>query len=443
MLLSEEHRIKACSSRSLFRQIDSYCYCAKNLSNSVNYMIRQIFRIHTKLKEGKVPEEWEAELMEQVNCGIRDYNEGRAKDRTLRHIDETNGFVADAYFLSWYLKKTAEYKAMPYATCSQICIQEKCREWKAFYRAKAAYAKDASSFAGRPCPPGYLDPSKGRGWLVITSQNFRIDENRNVIMPGFLKGIHIRARHDSVRQIRILTAGDGIVIRLIYEKKEAPATETKNVMGIDLGVDNLIAAAWNSDKPPLVLNGRPLKSMNQYYNKRKARLQEEAKSANGLDMTRRMERLTKKRNRKVKDYLHKASRKIVQLAEAANTSLIVIGANRGWKQKVNLGNRTNQNFVAIPYKTLIDMIRYKAALKGIEVKVVEEGYTSGTSYLDGEFPEAASYDRKRRIKRGLFKSNSGTCINADVNAAYQMMKLAGVCNLQIKAGEKVTRIKAA
>ena len=190
---------------------------AKNLSNSVNYMIRQIFRIHTKLKEGKVPEEWEAELMEQVNCGIRDYNEGRAKDRTLRHIDETNGFVADAYFLSWYLKKTAEYKAMPYATCSQICIQEKCREWKAFYRAKAAYAKDASSFAGRPCPPGYLDPSKGRGWLVITSQNFRIDENRNVIMPGFLKGIHIRARHDSVRQIRILTAGDGIVIRLIYE----------------------------------------------------------------------------------------------------------------------------------------------------------------------------------------------------------------------------------
>lgn len=121
MLLSEEHRIKACSSRSLFRQIDSYCYCAKNLSNSVNYMIRQIFRIHTKLKEGKVPEEWEAELMEQVNCGIRDYNEGRAKDRTLRHIDETNGFVADAYFLSWYLKKTAEYKAMPYATKSCVC----------------------------------------------------------------------------------------------------------------------------------------------------------------------------------------------------------------------------------------------------------------------------------------------------------------------------------
>lgn len=79
MLLSEEHRIKACRSRSLFRQIDNYCYCAKNLSNSVNYMIRQLFRIHTKLKEGKVLEEWEAELKEQVNCGIRNYNEGRAK----------------------------------------------------------------------------------------------------------------------------------------------------------------------------------------------------------------------------------------------------------------------------------------------------------------------------------------------------------------------------
>ena len=182
--------------------------------------------------------------------------------------------------------------------------------------------------------------------------------------------------------------------------------------------------------------------MNQYYNKKKARLQEEAKKSNGLDMTRRIERLTRKRNRKVKDYLHKASRRIIEMAVSTGSGLIAIGGNSGWKQKIKMGNRTNQNFVSIPYKTLTDMIIYKARLKGIAVKVVKESYTSGTSYLDGEYPEKASYDKSRRVRRGLFRSSSGICINADINAAYQMMKLGGVSNLPIKIREKETRIKA-
>lgn len=443
MLLSEEHRIRACHDRKLFREIDGYCYCAKNLSNSVNYLIRQLFRIHTKLRNADELEEWEREMADRVNRGISGYNMGRAEGKRLRYIDENNGFIADAYFLSWYLKEAPEYKAMPYATCSQICIQEKCREWKAFYRAKAAYAADPSGFTGCPHPPGYLDPAQGRGWLVITSQNFRTDGEGNIRMPGFLKGIHIRARHHTARQIRVRTYEDVIVIQLIYEEKEAAPAGTKTVMGIDLGVNNLVAAAWNCGHAPVILNGRPLKSMNQYYNKKRALLQEEAKKANGLDMTRRIERLTRKRNRKVKDYLHKASRRIIEMAVSSGTGQIVIGGNSGWKQKVRMGNRTNQNFVSIPYKTLTDMIIYKAGLKGITVKVVKESYTSGTSYLDGEYPEKAFYDKTRRVRRGLFKSSSGIYINADINAAYQMMKLGGVSDLQIKAKEKVTRIKAA
>ncbi len=443
MLLSEEHRIRACRDKALFKEVDSHCYRAKNLSNAVNYLIRQLFRIHTKLKNAEALEEWEEEMVYGVNCGINAYNTGRAENRRLRCVDETNGFIADAYFLSWYLKGTPEYKAMPYATCSQICIQEKCREWKSYYRAKAAYTADPSGFTGSPHPPGYLDPAAGRGWLVITSQNFRIDGAGNVRMPGFLKGIHIRARHRSARQIRIRTDKDDIVILLIYEEKEAEAAGQKTVMGIDLGVSNLIAAAWNSEHPPMILDGRPLKSMNQYYNKKKARMQEKAKKVNGADMTRRIEKLTRKRNRKVKDYLHKASRKIIGMAVSSGTGLIVIGRNTGWKQKVNMGNRTNQNFVSIPYKTLTDMIIYKAGLKGIAVRTVQESYTSGTSYLDGEYPEAAVYDKTRRVRRGLFKSSTGIYINADINAAYQIMKLGGVSDLKIKAKEKVTRVKAA
>ena len=442
MILSEEHRIKKHNNKKLLHEIDDYCYKVKNLSNSVNYLIKQCYRIHTKIKNGKTLEEWEDELIRAINSGITEYNLGRSEVKRLRYIDTDNGYIADAYFLSWYLKGTEVYKDVPYATCSQICIQEKCREWKSFYRATAEYGKDPKKFKEHPHVPGYLNPKTGRGSLVITSQNFKVDENGNVIMPKFLSGIHIRARHGNVRQIRIKIFKNSILISLMYEKEEKQICGTK-VMGIDLGVNNLLAAAWDSEDRPVIINGKPLKSINQYYNKAKAHMQKEAKIYNGKNSTKRMNKLTAKRNRKIKDYMHKASRKIVDMAVSSGVGLIVIGANHGWKQKVHMGNVTNQNFVSIPYKTLINMIEYRAKLEGIEVRIVSESYTSGTSFLDGEEPTKDYYDKSRRIKRGLFRSNNGILINADINAAYQMIKLGSTRAIPIKAGEQIIKIKAA
>ena len=172
-------------------------------------------------------------------------------------------------------------------------------------------------------------------------------------------------------------------------------------------------------------------------------MQKEAKKSNGKNRTKRLDKLTAKRNRKIKDYMHKASRKIVELAVSSDVGLIVIGANEGWKQKVHMGNVTNQNFVSIPYKTLINMIEYKAKLEGIEVRIVSESYTSGTSFLDGQKPTKDYYDKSRRVKRGLFRSNNGILINADINAAYQMIKLGSTRAIPIKAGEQISKIKAA
>ena len=132
MVLTEEHRIKKCGNRALYQEIDTYCYLAKNLANAVQYLISQCFRIHRKLKEGEILDSWEKGLIYPINCAIWKYNNGR-KGKKLKYIDEQNGFIADAYFLSWYMKTLDVYKNMPYATCSQICIQEKCREWKSFY----------------------------------------------------------------------------------------------------------------------------------------------------------------------------------------------------------------------------------------------------------------------------------------------------------------------
>ena len=442
MILSEEHRIKKHNNKKLLHEIDGYCYKVKNLSNSVNYLIKQCYRIHTKIKNGKTLEEWEDELIRAINSGITEYNLGRSEVKRLRYIDTDNGYIADAYFLSWYLKGTEVYKDVPYATCSQICIQEKCREWKSFYRATAEYGKDPKKFKEHPHVPGYLNPKTGRGSLVITSQNFKVDEAGNVTMPKFLSGIHIRARHGNVRQIRIKIFKNSILISLMYEKEEKQICGTK-VMGIDLGVNNLLAAAWDSEDRPVIINGKPLKSINQYYNKAKAHMQKEAKIYNGKNSTKRMNKLTAKRNRKIKDYMHKASRKLVNLAVSSGVGLIVIGSNQGWKQKVHMGNVTNQNFVSIPYKTLINMIEYKAKLEGIEVRIVSESYTSGTSFLDGEKPTKYYYDKSRRVKRGLFRSNNGILINADINAAYQMIKLGSTRAIPIKAGEQITKIKAA
>ena len=446
MLLTEEHRIKKDGHKDLFRELDDFCFRAKNLHNAANYLIKQCDRIHRKLCSGEAPEPWEKEMTDQVNEGIRLYNTGRAESRQRPYVDGNNGLIADAYFLSWYLKSSTEYKAVPYATCSQICIQELCRSWKSYYKAMTVYLKDPSRFTGRPQKPGYLDPKEGRGWLVITSQNFTLEEDGLIRMPGFLKGIHIKARHPQVRQIRIKTEKTCIRILLVYEEKEEcpakPAGEAK-VMGIDLGVNNLITAVWTSDESPVIISGRPLKSVNQFFNRSKAFLQAAAKKGNGRNMTRRMDRLIRKRNNRIRDTLHKASRKIVELAEETGTGTIIIGNNKGWKQKVDLGNRTNQNFTAIPHLALIGMIRYKASLKGIEVRIVEETYTSGTSYLDGEIPAARFYNKSRRIHRGLFRSNTGIFINADVNAAYQILKAGGIMDLKIKKTETVRIIKVA
>jgi len=443
MILTENHRIKRSRHRELFKKIDAYCYCAKNLSNSVQYLICQCYRIHQKLKKGEIPDSWEQEMIDHTNLAITSYNEGRDEKKRLKLIDADNGFIADAYFLSWHMKTWDVYRAMPYATCSQICIQEKCKQWKSFYQAKKVYHKNPDKFLGRPRRPGYLDSMKGRDSLVITSQNFSVTEDGLIIMPGFLKGIKIKAKHQAVRQIRVRTDQNSIRIMLMYEQKPEKIKSRGNIMGIDLGVDNLIAASLSSGSTPVIINGRPLKSINRYYNKRKALLQEIAKKSNCLDNTNRMKRLTEKRNNKVKDYLHKTSRKIVEIAKINDVGHIIIGNNRGWKQNVDLGKRTNQTFVSIPYRMLIDMICYKAQVAGIRVSVVKESYTSGTSYLDGELPEKMFYDAARRVKRGMFKSNKGTKINADVNAAYQIIKAGGYIDLPIKEKEKVVRLNVA
>ncbi len=441
MYLTERHSIKRSKRNiSLFERIDTLCYYSKNLYNATNYIITQANRISYKLRQGEILDSWEKHFIYKFNCGIKAYNDSRPTKKKLPYITESNSFIANAYFLSWYLKGTTEYKAL-YATCSQMCIQQLCKNWKAFYQELKTYKQ--GKITTFPHKPKYYDKETGRGWLLLTYQSISVSKDNRVTFPKFLGGLTLKTRHTNIKQVRIITRSNKIVVELVYDKEETTLQKDKSrILGIDLGVDNFATVVSNTDLQPIILNGRVIKSINQWYNKEKARLQAISKKQNNRYMTKRICKLTERRNNKVKNSLHKISRYIIEYAKAIDIGLIIVGNNKGWKQEVSLGKRINQTFVSIPYAMFIDMLTYKAKSEGIEVITTEESYTSGTSYLDNEAPTKENYNKSRRISRGLFLSNTGTSINADVNGAYQIMRKI-IPEIPVKIGEKVTRVNVA
>ena len=188
---------------------------------------------------------------------------------------------------------------------------------------------------------------------------------------------------------------------------------------IDLGLNNLATIGSNVIKP-IIINGKPLKSINQFYNKRVSNLKSKLKD--GKKTSRRIKSLTDKRNNKIKDYLHKASTLLVNQLVSNDLNTLIIGNNKSWKQDINIGKRNNQNFVQIPHSTFIKMLEYKCKLRGINVLITEESYTSKCSFLDNEDIKKQKEYKGRRIKRGLFKSSKGILINADVNGSLNILK---------------------
>jgi putative transposase len=174
-----------------------------------------------------------------------------------------------------------------------------------------------------------------------------------------------------------------------------------------------------------VVNGRQLKSINQFYNKKLAAIKSELSVKNKKKSSKRIKMLTAKRNNKIKNYIHKVSKHIVDLAVSKNCGNIVIGHNKGWKQKSAMSKKVNQNFVQIPFNMLIEQIKYKAEkYLDLTVTVVEESYTSKCDHLALEEMKSHNVFLGKRIRRGLFKSSTGKLINADINGAVGILRKA-------------------
>lgn len=380
----EKHVLKPVN--SFFDMLMDFCHKSKNLYNHANYIIRQEF-----VSNGK----W-------IN-----YNE---LDKILKADTEYN-----------------DYAEMPTAQSAQQILRLIDKNWKSFFKSIKDWTKHKEKYLGRPKFPKYLKKNS-KYLLILTNQNCKIKDGY-VHFPKVFKGLTIKPKfleredYRSFRQVRIIPHKNKLTIEFIYEINACEKKVNNNrYIGIDIGVNNLSTIANNIGETAFIINGRPLKSINQFYNKQISHYRGICKRMNDKDYSERMDKLTEKRNAKVDDYLHKASRKIINYCIDNQINIIVIGKNKEWKQESNMGKKNNQNFVQIPFTRFIEMIQYKAEEHGITVLLAEESYTSGTSFIDNEQPVKENYNKSRRIKRGLFKSNNGILINADLNGAYQILK---------------------
>ncbi|MFX1285340.1 MAG: RNA-guided endonuclease InsQ/TnpB family protein [Promethearchaeota archaeon] len=355
------------------------CHLSKNLYNERNYLIRQEFFNHSK---------W-----------IR-YN-------SLYHL----------------LKTSDNYHQLPAQTAQQV-LKILDKNWKSFFIAIKAWKKNKSKFNRRPKPPGYK-PKNGEFLVVFTNQQVKLKDNILFFPKKVSFQIKTRLQDKAnIREVRIIPKGVGYVVEIVYKKEiHLKLLNKDNIVAIDLRLTNLITMVNNNGLKPFIIKGGVIKSINQYYNKNRARIQS-TYDRQGIKTGKTMRKLTTKRNKKINDYFHKTSRKVIEYCEMNDIGTVVIGYNPDWKHNCQIGKRNTQNFVTIPYSKLVHKLEYKATELGITVIRQEESYSSKCSFLDNEPIEHHRKYLGRRMTRGLFKSHKGIIINADVNGAYNILKKA-------------------
>lgn len=307
-----------------------------------------------------------------------------------------------------------DFRNLPTAVSQQVIAQvfSSIMSW---IRSKKEYEKSPSKFKSKPKLPKYKRGKK-QNMVVFTTSACRLKNDgcihfiKNIIQP-----IKTKIGENKLCQVRVIPQATCYVVEVIYEKKEQDLNLDKNnVLSIDLGLNNLCTCISNVGIRPFIVNGKIIKSFNQWYNKRKARLMS---YIGDKGISNRLRQLNNYRNFWIDDHIHKISRFIVNHCIDNNIGSLVIGLNRGWKIGINLGKKTNQKFVEIPFSKLIDKISYKCKLVGISFQVNEESYTSKVDHL--AFEKLCKHDvyLGKRKKRGLFQSSIGKLINADINGA--------------------------
>jgi len=328
------------------------------------------------------------------------------------------------YYDLWYMLKEKEpYKKLPSQTAQQT-LKLVDKNWKSFFQSFKTLKKHPKKYLGLPKPPRYKKKD-GECIIIFTNQQCRI-KGGFLYFPKRTQLPPVKTRIKSnLHHVRIIPKGLYYILEIIYQMEVKNLNlDKKRVIGIDLGLNNIITMVNNAGLQPAIIKGGIVKSINQFYNKQLAKYKS-IKDKQGISSeTKRMQRLTRKRNNKINNIFHKISRTVINYCINYNFGTIVIGYNKTWKHKITIGKRNNQNFVQIPFSKLISQIEYKSELIGIDVILEPESFTSRCSFLDNESIKKHKKYQGKRICRGLYQSHRGAIINADVNGAYNILKKA-------------------
>ena len=400
MYLTVKQQLKHLS-KSDYRTLLELCHAAKNLTNEAIYQIRQhYFATGTFLPYGK------------------------------------------CYTM---LKNSSNYKTLNSNMAQQI-LKEVDGSFRSFFGLLKLARQ--GKYAFRDCKlPHYL-PKDGYTTLIIGF--VRLDGNQLVLpfsrlfekthgpvritMPPILQG-------RKIKEIRILPKADArfFEIQYTYEAECIQRNLIKtNVLALDFGVNNLVTTVSSSGRS-FILDGKRLKSINQWFNKENARLQSiKDKQRYGRKTTSRQKALAIRRNNRVNDYMTKAARKVIDYCITNDIGTLVVGYNETFQRNTGIGKRNNQTFVNIPYGRLLKKLEYLCELNGITFVKQEESYTSKASFWDQDeipvyrkdTPEKYTFSGMR-VKRGLYRTADGRTLNADVNGALNILRKSNVVDLRI------------
>ena len=364
----------------LYQEIDNLCFKSKNLFNATLYDERQTY-----------------------------FNTGKFKFYNKINKD----FVKN---------NQPDYRALPAKVSkhTQMKVDQAIKSFLAL--------KKSPNINFKPNFPKYL---KKDGRFVVEYERGALSFKRKGFIRLSKTNIYIPTKLDKsvIQQVRLIPKTGYYLIEVLYRKpkikyKQKKLTHQAKFASIDLGLNNLATVTSNVFQP-LIINGRPIKSINQYYNKNLKKKQK-LLSANQYT-SKKIKQLTYKREMKLNDYLHKSAKFLVNYLVSQTIDVLVIGTNKGWKQNINIGKRNNQNFVNIPFYKFKQILTYLCEENGIEIHEQEESYTSKASFLDQDFIPIFNENKKytfsgRRIFRGLYKTKNKKIINADVNGSLNILR---------------------
>lgn len=403
MYLTVKQQIKHLSKED-YNSIKELCHTAKSLTNEAIFNVRQYY-----------------------------FNEGEFLKYEKNYV---------------LLKNSSNYKALNSNMAQQI-LKEVDGSFKSFFSLLKLAKQGKYSF--KDCKlPRYL-PKDGYTTLVIGF--VRLNGNK-LILPfsnsykKTHKSVEIKMPpilfDKKVKEIRIIPKANArfFEIQYIYEAECVQRNlNTNNALALDLDINNLVTAVSSKGKS-FIIDGRRLKSINQWFNKENARLQSiKDKQHFGKKTTDRQKTIARDRNNKVNDYMNKAARKVIDYCIANDIGTLVVGYNETFQRGSNIGKKNNQNFVNIPYGQLRSKLEYLCKLNSIAFVKQEESYTSKASFWDKDAIPIYNADNPKeyqfsgnRIHRGLYRTAGGKIFNADVNGALNIMHKSNVVDLKILYG---------